>query len=96
MQDGQGQAKAIALKEVVENRLASTTLNEGQREAVHLAVTTTDQFIAWQGVAGAGKTFALKEVQAIASKQGYTVKGFAPSAEAAKVLGKDLEAETET
>ncbi len=47
------------------------------------------QFIAWQGVAGAGKTYALNEVKALAEAPGYVVKGFAPSAKAARVLSED-------
>ncbi|QLE53863.1 hypothetical protein FD724_39255 (plasmid) [Nostoc sp. C057] len=45
--------------------MENTLLNEGQREVVvELAATTSDQFIAWQGVAGAGgKLFALKELK---------------------------------
>ena len=53
-----------------------------------LAATTRDRFIAWQGVAGAGKSYALKQFRQIAESQGYRVRGFAPSAEAAKSLGR--------
>jgi hypothetical protein len=52
-----------------------------------LAATTRDRVIAWQGVAGAGKSYALNQFRQIAESQGYTVRGFAPSAEAAKSLG---------
>ncbi|SRR5579883_2280464 len=96
MQNGQGKVNAICQIEDVDRLLEATSLNPGQRQAVQLAVTTTDQFIAWQGVAGAGKTFALKELKAIANSNGYTVKGFAPSAIAAKVLGDELNIQTET
>ncbi|MHC5830819.1 MAG: AAA family ATPase, partial [Nostoc sp.] len=73
-----------------------TLLNTGQRQAVELAALTQDQFIAWQGVAGAGKTFALKELKAIATDAGYTIKGFAPSSASAKVLSEELEVQSET
>lgn len=96
MQQGQGSVQAIAPLEVVECSLEKTTLNSGQRQAVQLAATTTDQFIAWQGVAGAGKTFALKELSAIATAGGYTVIGFAPSSMAALVLSKELDVQAET
>jgi ATP-dependent exoDNAse (exonuclease V) alpha subunit len=96
MQQRQGQVQAIALLEVVEAHLQKTTLNSGQQQAVQAAVTTTDQFIAWQGVAGAGKTFALKELKALAIASGYTLKGFAPSSQAAKVLGEELDIEGNT
>ncbi|WP_341531994.1 MobF family relaxase (plasmid) [Nostoc sp. UHCC 0302] len=96
MQQGQGILNPIYKRETVENYLEKTSLNFGQRQAVSLAATTTDQFIAWQGVAGAGKTFALKELNAIALAQGYTVKGFAPSSMAAKVLSEELGIQSET
>ncbi|MBW4426937.1 MAG: relaxase domain-containing protein [Nostoc desertorum CM1-VF14] len=96
MQSGQSKVNPICSRKVIESQLEKTSLNSGQRQAVSLAATTTDQFIAWQGVAGAGKTFALKELNAIALGQGYTVKGFAPSSMAAKVLSEELGIHSET
>ncbi|WP_414516647.1 MobF family relaxase [Nostoc sp. PCC 9305] len=96
MQQGQYKFCSISQREVVESHLENTLLNTGQRQAVELAATTSDQFIAWQGVAGAGKTFALKELKAIAFNAGYTIKGFAPSSSAAKVLSEELEIQSLT
>nr|MBD2169634.1 relaxase domain-containing protein [Calothrix membranacea FACHB-236] len=96
MQKGQGKVSPLAQKEVVSSHLEKTALNPDQRRAVLDAATTTDQFTAWQGVAGAGKTFALKELKAIAVTSGYTIKGFAPSSMAAKVLSQELEVQAET
>jgi conjugative relaxase-like TrwC/TraI family protein len=96
MQQGVGKVVPITNREVVESQLQKTFLNLGQRQAVELAATTSDQFIAWQGVAGAGKTFALKELKAIATDRGYTIKGFAPSSSAAKVLSEELEIQSLT
>ncbi|MBC1221344.1 MobF family relaxase, partial [Nostoc sp. UCD120] len=96
MQSGQSKVNPICSTPVIESQLDKTSLNLGQRQAVSLAATTTDQFIAWQGVAGAGKTFALKELNAIALAQGYTVKAFAPSSMAAKVLSEELGIQGET
>ncbi|MBX9837488.1 MAG: AAA family ATPase [Silvanigrellaceae bacterium] len=64
-------------------------LNSGQKEAIEVYLTSNDRIIAWQGVAGAGKTFSLASATEIAKKNGYIVKGFAPQAEAAKVLAED-------
>lgn len=94
MNQGKGAADAIADPEIVEAHLAKANLNEGQRQAVIMAATTADRFLAWQGVAGAGKTYALKQLQLLAF--GYTLKGFAPSASAAKVLGDELGIEANT
>nr|WP_277884334.1 AAA family ATPase [Nostoc parmelioides] len=96
MQSGQGRVSPLAHPEVVENHLETTALNPDQRRAVLDAATTTDQFTAWQGVAGAGKTFALKELKEIATTSGHTIKGFAPSSMAAKVLGQELDIQAET
>ena len=96
MQQGLGKVVPITNREVVESLLEKSLLNIGQRQAVELAATTSDQFIAWQGVAGAGKTFALKELKAIARDAGYTIIGFAPSSSAAKVLSEELEIQSET
>ena len=96
MQQGQCKFGSISHPEVVENHLEHTLLNQGQRQSVELAATTSDQFIVWQGVAGAGKTFALKELKAIATDAGYTIIGFAPSSSAAKVLSEELEIQSET
>ncbi|WP_414541655.1 AAA family ATPase, partial [Nostoc sp. CCY0012] len=96
MQDGQSKVNSLAHPEIITSRLEETTLNLGQRRAVEAVATTTDQFIAWQGVAGAGKTFALKELKDIAADAGYTIKGFAPSSMAAKVLSQELDIQAET
>ncbi|MFN6562415.1 MAG: MobF family relaxase [Nostoc sp. ChiSLP01] len=96
MQSGLGLLSPMSQKEVVQSRLEKTNLNQGQRQAVETAALTQDQFVAWQGVAGAGKTFALKELKAIATDAGYTIKGFAPSSMAAKVLSEELGIQGET
>lgn len=96
MQQGVGKVVPITNREVVESLLEKSLLNAGQRQAVELAALTQDQFVAWQGVAGAGKTFALKELKAIAFSAGYSIKGFAPSSSAAKVLNEELEIQSET
>ncbi|MBC1221005.1 MobF family relaxase [Nostoc sp. UCD120] len=96
MQSGIGVANPILHTLVASSLLEKTLLNQGQRLAVNMAATTTDQFVAWQGVAGAGKTFALKELNVIALAQGYTVKAFAPSSMAAKVLSEELGIQGET
>ncbi|NBD34125.1 MAG: relaxase domain-containing protein, partial [Cyanobacteria bacterium] len=90
MREGKEQVSALTTPEQVEQRLAGISLTQGQQDAITLAVTTTDQYIAWQGVAGAGKTYALNQFRDIAQEKGYTLKGFASSAKAAEVL------ETET
>jgi conjugative relaxase-like TrwC/TraI family protein len=96
MQQGKGTVEAISAPTTVDAILTHQSLTTGQREAIATALTTTDQFIAWQGVAGAGKTYALNQFKNIAQQNGYLIKGFAPSAEAAKVLADEVGIETNT
>ena len=88
MEVGKGSVSAIASSEDVE-AIAPETLTTGQRQALELSATTHDQIIGWQGVAGAGKTYALNLYRQLAEANGYRVRGFAPSAEGAKVLGDE-------
>jgi hypothetical protein len=96
MQQSKGAVAAIAHPEAVKSYLENKPLTVGQHQAVAVAATTVDRFVAWQGVAGAGKTFALKELKALAQAGGFNIKGFAPSAQAAKVLGEELGIEANT
>lgn len=96
MRGTKAETAPIASSSRVADYLQNTTLNAGQRQAIGLAATTADRVIAWQGVAGAGKTSALAELKQIADSNGVEVKGFAPSAEAAKVLSDELGIEAQT
>ncbi|MBA3920218.1 MAG: relaxase domain-containing protein [Nostocaceae cyanobacterium] len=96
MARGRGKVNAIATTDLVNDALNQSTLNSGQRQAVRLASTTTDRVVAWQGVAGSGKTFALQQFKAIAEASGYEIQGFAPSSQAAKVLSTELGIEANT
>ncbi|MDJ0592981.1 MAG: AAA family ATPase [Pleurocapsa sp. MO_226.B13] len=88
--EGKGSFDRVTQSKAVQEQLKDKELTEGQYNAVMTASTSFDSIIAWQGKAGAGKTYALNEFKQIAENKGYTVKGFAPSAEAAKVLGEEL------
>lgn len=97
MQKGQGRVEAIATPELISQHLEQfPTLTQGQRQAIERSATTQDQHIAWQGVAGAGKTLCLHLLTEIAQAQGYTVRGFAPSAEAAHVLQQSIQVAADT
>ncbi|MGK7906912.1 MAG: AAA family ATPase, partial [Synechococcus sp.] len=105
MQEGRGQVQAIAGKEEADRylekvkgelALAGLSMTAGQLRAIAATVTSCDAVMGWQGVAGAGKTFALARVKEWFERSSVSVRGFAPSAEAAKVLGDDLGIETRT
>ncbi len=64
------------------------TLNTKQQSAIEQILSSRDQIIGLQGGAGTGKTTALSVLREAAEKEGYQVRGFAPSARAAQQLAK--------
>jgi len=61
-------------------------LTSGQDEAVRVALGSEDRFVGLQGYAGVGKTTMLELMRSAAEEAGYTVRGMAPSAQAAMTL----------
>ena len=61
-------------------------LSQEQKEAVTAILSTQDRVFSFRGVAGAGKTTTLKEVQRGLSESGHTVFAITPTASAAGVL----------
>jgi ATP-dependent exoDNAse (exonuclease V) alpha subunit len=71
------------------------SLNRHQRSAIEQILSSRDQIIGLQGGAGTGKTTALSVLREAAEKEGYQVRGFAPSARAAQQLAESgIETET--
>ena len=97
MESGQGQADVIASDlQINQMLLREQTLTDSQRQAIQTTAQSRDQVMAWQGVAGAGKTYSLKLLAQMATEQGYAVTGYAPSAEAATVLQTEANIESAT
>lgn len=94
----QGKDRFVPIAQNIEKQLSQLpfTLNQGQAAAVRTTLESRDQFTAWQGVAGAGKTFAMNVVRELASEKEIPLRGFAPSAEAAKVLEQESRIESQT
>ncbi|MGA7215809.1 MAG: AAA family ATPase, partial [Terrimicrobiaceae bacterium] len=61
-------------------------LSQEQKEAVTSILGTRDRVFSFRGVAGAGKTTTLKEVQRGLSETGHPVFAITPTASAARVL----------
>ncbi len=61
-------------------------LNKGQQTAVQHITSSRDQFGAFQGFAGAGKTSTLRELNKTFAEHGFEVRGLAPTSGAAKEL----------
>src|SRR5215510_1272896 len=82
--------EAERVKEVVTAIAESQqrTLNTKQKSAIEQILASRDQIIGLQGGAGTGKTTALSVLREAAEKEGYQVRGFAPSARAAQQLAE--------
>lgn len=96
LQSGKSRYAPIVAEVPREIRDNTLGFSDGQRDALEKSLTSRDEFLAWQGVAGAGKTFAMKHLKAVSESSGVTVRGFAPSAEAAKVLADETKLATNT
>jgi conjugative relaxase-like TrwC/TraI family protein len=89
MRQGQDQHEAIATIQVrsgLEDKYSR--LSESQRKAVDQVLSSRDQVTALDGVAGAGKTTSLAAIREAAEREGYQVRGFAPTSRAAQKLGE--------
>ncbi|MDD9991280.1 MAG: AAA family ATPase, partial [Rhodospirillales bacterium] len=87
MREGKGKARALANAKTVEERLAGSRLTRGQREAVRTVLLSADRIVGVQGHAGSGKTTMLREARELLGAR--PILGLAPSAAAARVLGRE-------
>src|SRR5690349_8617625 len=101
MIDGKENRPAMVEAERVSEVVTATAkrqqrrLNAHQKSAIEQILSSRDQIIGLQGGAGTGKTTALSVLREAAEKEGYQVRGFAPSARAAQQLGESgIESET--
>src|SRR5713101_1915610 len=100
MLNGQGQHAPIVGQDVRQTVDAiaerqQLRLNNNQRTAVEQILTRRDQIIGLQGGAGTGKTTALSVLREAAEKEGYEVRGFAPTTRATKRLAESgIQSET--
>jgi ATP-dependent exoDNAse (exonuclease V) alpha subunit len=92
---GRGQAAALMTREVVTAALAGTRLNEDQRGVVAHVLTGADRIAGVQGLAGTGKTTALRAVRELVEGVGMKLVGVTPSGSAARELaGSGIESQT--
>jgi ATP-dependent exoDNAse (exonuclease V) alpha subunit len=98
---GKGSSPAVVrasrVKDAVANSAQSNQLklNANQQSAVEAVLSSEDQILGLQGGAGTGKTTVLSVLREAAQKEGYQVRGFAPTTRAAKQLGESgIETET--
>ena len=86
MQAGQRRGAVPMRGRAVDKALRGGPLTAGQKEAVKLILSSDDRTVGVQGYAGSGKTTMLRRARMLLEKKGYTVRGFAPSASAARTL----------
>jgi conjugative relaxase-like TrwC/TraI family protein len=98
---GKGSSPAVVRASRVEDVVANSaqnhqlTLNANQQSALDTILSSEDQILGLQGGAGTGKTTVLSVLKEAAEKEGYQVRGFAPTTRAAKQLGESgIETET--
>ena len=101
MIDGKENCPAMIEAERVNEIVTATAkhqqrrLNAHQKSAIEQILSSRDQVIGLQGGAGTGKTTALAVLREAAEKEGYQVRGFAPSARAAQQLAESgIQSET--
>jgi conjugative relaxase-like TrwC/TraI family protein len=89
MKLGQGTRDVLADGNVREQTMEQHShLSVSQRAAVDTVLTSRDQMMALEGVAGAGKTTSLAAVREAAVHAGYEIEGLAPTSRAAQKLGE--------
>lgn len=89
MQEGIGATKPILSKLKLEQYDLSR-FSEGAKDAIRLALNTSDKVVGIQGTAGTGKTTTLNEIKKIAEENGYGVIGLACYGDAVRTLSADL------
>lgn len=96
MKEGLGTSKNICGVRKADKHLASTGLNQGQKDAARLILTAKDRVVGIQGYAGVGKTYMLQHVREISQEAGYKIIGLAPSSAAAITLEKEAAITSQT
>ncbi|AEU37460.1 MobF family relaxase [Granulicella mallensis] len=89
MKMGQGTHDVLADDNVRQQMMEQHAhLSLSQRQAVDAVLTSRDQMMGLEGVAGAGKTTSLSAVREAAERAGYEIEGLAPTSRAAQKLGE--------
>jgi conjugative relaxase-like TrwC/TraI family protein len=87
MQTGQERRDPLVSEET-RHELAGSIghLSNSQRRAVEEILSSRDQVVGLEGLAGAGKTTSLSAIREAAERQGFQVEGLAPTSRAAQQL----------
>jgi conjugative relaxase-like TrwC/TraI family protein len=85
-QNQHGEIASIDVRSEIERK--HSLLSESQRRAVAHILSSRDQIVALDGVAGAGKTTSLAAIREAAEREGHKVRGLAPTSRAAQKMGE--------
>ena len=96
MAAGQGRGAVPMQARAVDKALRNGPLTHGQKAAVKLILSSDDRTVGVQGYAGSGKTTMLSRARALLEKNGYAIRGLAPSASAARTLAAEAGIGSET
>ncbi|MGE6114037.1 MobF family relaxase [Aeromonas salmonicida] len=92
---GRSALPPIMSPSAVDTIIEKSSLREDQARAVKLALTSENKILGWQGLAGVGKSYALKDFERAAVAEGYKVEVIAPYGLQVKSLRQDgLNAQT--
>jgi ATP-dependent exoDNAse (exonuclease V) alpha subunit len=86
MRQGQDRCRPLVSDKIAAVAARSERLNPSQQRVVRETLSNRDRMFAVQGVAGSGKTTTLREIRVAAQRDGYQVKGLAPTSRAASQL----------
>jgi conjugative relaxase-like TrwC/TraI family protein len=87
MKMGQGRQEPLASEQKREEFSGTLAhLSDSQGEAVEKILSSRDQVVGLDGVAGSGKTTSLAAIREAAERRGYQVEGLAPTSRAAQQL----------
>ena len=90
LNSAQGSSAPLVHERNIPDLLASEFrhLSDAQHQAVAYILQSRDKITGFQGIAGSGKTTTLSAIRRAAEKEGYSVRGFAPTSRAAHGLEK--------
>lgn len=89
MEEGRNSQKSYMEADTANEILDKTTLNEGQKSAAKLILTTEDRVVGIQGYAGVGKSYTLSQTLPQVEAMGSNVHVFAPYGAQVKALKED-------
>lgn len=96
MEKGKNKLNEIAPEESIKAVINKRTLRLDQELALIKLVKNKDFVVGLQGYAGVGKTYMLSAYIEVLNKNGYSVKGFSQTGEAAQILQNETGLESNT